>query len=196
MTSSSIETENAHLTLQSEFMANLARTPGGCLQSDSVHGFVHCPPVDDVNVTFTSRFCTVLQRTVPVLISFMLGKSQEHYKMHFAALFRSMRLDTKEQFEAEFPGMTCDFSDAERCGFRLALGNHLNLSDDQDIQMEKHYHFCRVHLIRSLDRIARNGAIIDPDQRDVFYDTVMSVMQVLYHSHMFSLPLYKELSSY
>ncbi|KAF9944477.1 hypothetical protein BGZ72_002358, partial [Mortierella alpina] len=92
----------------------------------------------------------------------MLGKTQVHYQAHFMVLFQALPYKTWQEFTHGFPGMTCDFSDAERLGFELALRAHYNLPDDEEIHLENYYRFCEVHFKRSLTRVRRNGAVVPP----------------------------------
>lgn len=130
----------------------------GCLQTDSVHGFIRSEYIADINITFTSRFCSVLKWTVSLLISFMFGKSQLHYEKHFTALLQSLNLDNWDDLEKLFPGMTCDFSETECLGLELAVKKFYNIAD---IELERFYRFCEVHFVRTLIRVQCNGAIVE-----------------------------------
>lgn len=111
--SSSLCGTDMHISMQSDFMAQHTAGLECCMQSDSIHGFVIDPHMSDVNVTFTSAYCPVIHRTVPLIISVMFGKTHIHYERHFSVLLKSLPYQTWGEFEANFPGMTCDFSDAE-----------------------------------------------------------------------------------
>jgi len=91
------------------------------MQSDSIHGWIIDNKHNDMNLTITSTYCMMIKRTVPVLISVMHGKSAVHYEKHFLALLRSLPYPTWDKFKQDFPGMTCDFSDALRIGFEAAI---------------------------------------------------------------------------
>ncbi len=83
-------------------------------------------------------------------------------KIMSEALLETSSFETFDEFLNYFPGMTCDFCDAEREGFTVAVKNHYGLSD-KDIQkssLEKVYRFCDVHFKRSATRVRRNGAVI------------------------------------
>jgi len=111
--SSSIAGGDGHISIQMAFfLQEYIPTLKEGMQSDSVHGWVVDPHFNDVNITFTSTHCSVIERTVPVLISVMYGKSADHYEAHFLALLQSLPYMTWDDFQDQFPGMTCDFSDA------------------------------------------------------------------------------------
>ncbi|KAG0008008.1 hypothetical protein BGZ82_004949, partial [Podila clonocystis] len=82
----------------------------------------------------------------------MFGKTQNHYQAHFQVLLQSLPYKTWQEFTDQFPGMTCDFSDAERAGFELALRAFYRVAEHEEIQLENHYRFCEVHFKRSLTR--------------------------------------------
>ncbi|KAG0060277.1 hypothetical protein BGZ92_006757, partial [Podila epicladia] len=72
----------------------------------------------------------------------MFGKTQIHYQAHFQVLLKSLPFKTWPEFVQQFPGMTCDFSDAERLGFELALRAFYHVPEHEELQLENHYHFC------------------------------------------------------
>jgi hypothetical protein len=71
MPSSSIGPHDGHVSFQSDFMAERTRTLEGCMQTDSVHAFIRSTYINDINVTFTSRYCPVLGRTVYTFVDFI-----------------------------------------------------------------------------------------------------------------------------
>lgn len=174
--SSSISRHDGHISFQTDFMKEQAATTKTCMQSDSVHGFIFDDHFQDINVTFTSTFCPIIQRTVPVVISIMFGKTQGHYQAHFQVLLQSLPYRTWQEFTDQFPGMTCDFSDAERAGFELALRAFYNVAEHEEIQLENHYRFCEVHFKRSLTRVRRNGAIVPHAKEMEFYNTALQLL--------------------
>ncbi|KAF9574726.1 hypothetical protein EC968_005731 [Mortierella alpina] len=92
--SSSISNHNGHITIQTAFMKQQTATVQTCMQSDSVHGFIIDDHYSDVNLTFTSAFCPVIQRTVSLVVSIMLGKTQVHYQAHFMVLLQALPYKT------------------------------------------------------------------------------------------------------
>ena len=148
------------------------------MQSDSVHGWILDSKHNDVNMTITSTFCPVIERTVPVLISVMYGKSAVHYEQHFLALLRSLSYATWDDFQENFPGMTCDFSDALRIGFEQALQTFYGIKEEADLALERFYRFCQVHYKRSLTRVRRNHGIIPPAEENDFYNLGLRLLEV------------------
>lgn len=140
--SSSIGKHDGHISFQTDFMKEQAAMAKTCMQSDSVHGFIYDDHFQDINVTFTSAFCPVIQRMVPVVISVMFGKTQSHYQAHFQVLLQSLPYKTWQEFTDQFLGMTCDFSDAEHAAFEFALHAFYNITEHEEIQLENHYQFC------------------------------------------------------
>ncbi|KFH72985.1 hypothetical protein MVEG_00210 [Podila verticillata NRRL 6337] len=106
----------------------------------------------------------------------MFGKTQHHYQAHFKVLLQSLPYTTWQEFMNQFPGMTCDFSDAERAGFELALRDFYNVAEHQNLQLESHYRFCEVHFKRSLTRVRRNGAVVPHAKEMEFYNTALQLL--------------------
>ena len=115
--SSSLSPKNAHLTIidhESECIIEMNKHP---YQTDSVHDFIYdssYSPVttksDEVNVTITSTYDEILKKAVPICVSIMFGKTEEHYKSHFLAFLCCFPpKDTLQSFIDKFPGNTCDF---------------------------------------------------------------------------------------
>lgn len=117
--SSSLCGTDMHISMQSDFMAQCTAGLECCMQSDSIHGFIINPHISDVNVTFTSAYCPIICRTVPLVILVMFGKTHIHYEHHFSVLLKLLPYQTWDEFEANFPGMTCDFSDAGELALRM-----------------------------------------------------------------------------
>ncbi|KAF9117817.1 hypothetical protein BGW39_001761, partial [Mortierella sp. 14UC] len=105
-----------------------------------------------------------------MVISIMFGASELHYKQHFLAVFKSLfpQGTPFKTFDDEFPGMACDFSEAERNGFELAVREHCTVSDDETISLEKIYRYCSVHYKRSVTRCLTNGGFVPAANKDQF----------------------------
>lgn len=76
-----------------------------------------------------------------------------------------------------FPGNACDFSDAERAGFEMAVRKHCHLDQDEEVQMERYYRCCKVHYLRTLTRVRRNAALIEPAREHEFYNAAKQLLQ-------------------
>jgi len=203
--SSSLGGKDGHICMQNKGMLKLLSEMASPMQTDSVHGFVYYhsdalpqsflyeskdPALrskadysnEEINITFTSIFDDVLGRTVPVLVSLLFGKTADHYKAHFLQLFESLQVSTFEEFEEKFKGTTADMSAAELGGFMQALREFVEVKFGKEhthkANVQKFYKFCRVHFIRSLTRVARNGAVIQPREEKNFKDDVMSLLDI------------------
>ncbi|KAG0267018.1 hypothetical protein BG011_009766 [Mortierella polycephala] len=106
----------------------------------------------------------------------MFGKTREHYAKHFLLSLRSLPFKMFDEFDRGFRGMICDFSDAERVGFELAIRGYYSIPDCQAIQLERHYRFCEVHFKRSLTRIRGNAAIVHHSKEAEFYETILGML--------------------
>ncbi|ORZ26245.1 hypothetical protein BCR41DRAFT_219049 [Lobosporangium transversale] len=70
--STSLSSKDAHITIQTSFMKEQqCQWIDTGFQSDSIHGFVVDTKFQDINVTFTSGKCKILNRNVPIAISIM-----------------------------------------------------------------------------------------------------------------------------
>ena len=117
--SSSLESDAAHITLQTEDMIQQLSESRNCpFQTDSVHDMVSDMNYDgEINVTFTSMFDIIIQRTIPVCVSIVYGQSTAHYKTHFDQVMASLSDEDYEEFIINFLGNSSDFLDAERICF-------------------------------------------------------------------------------
>ena len=175
--SSGFNAADGHIICISEFMKNvLLKEISTGFQTDTIEGFVldlHSP---NVNVTMTTAFNHVLNRNAPVVISVLMGKSGPHYKMHFLALFKVSGLPTDlSGFKAEFPGNTCDFSDAFKAGFQAAVREHCQ-NTEVDIVWENFYRCCTVHFKRTMNRVAANGLLVPPTKKAEFISDVLTLL--------------------
>lgn len=172
--SSSIRSVDGHISIQIPFVQQHCQDIVSSMQTDSVHGIITDDHFSDINVTITSAYCPVLQRTVPLLMSILFGTKTEHYQRHFEALLQSLPYNNWADFDKNFPGMTCDFAEGQRLGFQAAVVKHFGITADQFIP-ERHFGFCAVHWERSVVRIRRNGAIIPPTKEWEFYQRAMAL---------------------
>jgi len=74
-------------------------------------------------MTMTSTWCPIRDTQVPILISIIMNKTKESYKIHWDFYFSiyGQLCPTIEVFLDRFPGNTSNFSDAIRKGFFIAL---------------------------------------------------------------------------
>ena len=172
--SSSIRSTDGHISVQTNFIQQHCQDLVSSMQTDSVHGIISDDHYADINIAFTSAYCPVLKRTLPLIMSILFGRSSLHYKQHFLALLKSLPFEDWADFDQNFPGMTCDFADAERIGFQQAVIEHFGISEDEFI-LERHYGFCSIHFERSVVRVRRNGAVIPHTKEMDFYDAAMAL---------------------
>ncbi|KZT08296.1 uncharacterized protein LAESUDRAFT_649357 [Laetiporus sulphureus 93-53] len=122
------------------------------LVSDAAHGFW-----EDRNAVLiiTSGYSPLLNRWVPGILSYVNGRSSEHFKHHFYALFKSIAEEAKRRgivlTDELFSGVI-DFSEAERDGFVAAFVCFWqSQSEDKHSEHElleaasKHLHGCAQH---------------------------------------------------
>jgi hypothetical protein len=139
--------EDGHIVLMTPFMQDRLRERNSSFQTDTIEGFLfdeHCPTA---NVTMTSGFCPLLNHNIPLVISLLMGKSATHYAAHFAVILRALEMPTDIAFwesdpDKSFPGTTCDFSDAKRCGFEKALRKHCTISSEEEADLDRFYRCC------------------------------------------------------
>jgi len=178
--SSAIGRNKGHFSIQTSCMRKkiIKTLTESSFQTDSVHSWIRDPYHKDVNVTITSTYCQKLKRTVIVLITVMYGKTEAQYEFHFLAFLRSLHYPTWDDFQRDFPGMTCDFSDAQRKGFENALRKLFAIPAEDDLYLERFFRFCQVHYKRSLTRVRRNHAIIPPAEEHEFYRLGILLLEV------------------
>src|SRR5690349_15987286 len=143
--SSSFAAEDGHIILMTPFQQQRLSDNHSAVQTDTIEGFVVDTDCPVANVTMTTGFCAVLDRNIPFCISLLMGKTAAHYAAHFKTVFRFMEMPTDLLLWTDsFPGNTCDFSDAERAGFELALRNHCNVATESSINIDQFYKCCSV----------------------------------------------------
>lgn len=176
--SSSMAWWDHHFSIQTSFFQNeYIQTLKESMQSNSVHGWIVDSKHNDVNLTITSTFCPVIERTVPVLISVMYGKSAVHYEQHFLTLLWSLSYATWDDFQENFPGMTCDFSNALCIGFEQALQTFYSITE-ADLALECFYWFCQVHYKQSLTQVHWNHGVIPAAEENNFYNLSLHLLEM------------------
>lgn len=175
--SSQMHGPDGHIIFITPFQKELLQNHERALQTDSIEGFVldkYCPTA---NVTMTTMLCEVINRNVPVCISVLLGKSAKHYAAHFRCIFAAMQMSTNlDEWQDTFPGNTCDFSDAERIGFELAVREYCCINPDDDVDIAPYYQCCTVHFKRTLSRVSRNGNVVPAMKKKEFQKLVLDLL--------------------
>ena len=103
----------------------------------------------------------------------------QHYSAHWQQLFQSYGDEVNDSwntFTNVFPGVTMDWSAALGAGFIDALLNHahnnLGAPNVTESDIKSFCRKCDVHFKRSVSRIVKNGAVVDPNQVDDFHKLV------------------------
>jgi hypothetical protein len=109
MRSESTSTYNGHYSIQTDFLREWSSSITTELQSDTTYGIISDNIFKNVNVTFTSAFCPVIERTIPVTMTIMFGQTKEHYMAHFLVVLESLGYESFEEYNRRFPGMIADF---------------------------------------------------------------------------------------
>ena len=175
------------LTFQTDYMRDLLREAVTGFQSDTIEGVIHDLNYSgNIDIHFTAAYDQYLGRWAPGLISIMFGRKNTNYARHFKVLFSSIKdhsdIETWEDFTNQFPGVTCDWSDALGKGYCTALLSHAHTYEDgKNVCAEDILPFfrkCDVHFKRSVLRIQHNGAVIQSraDRRvfDDYLETLLS----------------------
>ena len=141
------ESEGA-IIFQFPHMADIAKENDlYAFQTDSLEGWVQDEEYQAMTVTITAAYSKVLERHAPVLLSVTYRRTAEHYKAHFDVFLKKLGYSIFDEFKNTFPGMICDFSQAEKKGFKLSIlslfGNEI--SDINEIDIERYYKFCIMH---------------------------------------------------
>ena len=162
--------------MQSKFMRDILNGEhlSTSFQSDTIEGVVHDLEHLDgqISIHFTSAFDPVLQRWVPVLMSILFGRSAEDHCDHWTQLLQSFSSTSWDEFQEKFPGITVDWSEAERKGhvkafLELARARfHVEgfTENDACTCLRK----CDVHFKRSRQRVMQNGSIVAPEKKALF----------------------------
>lgn len=133
-------------------------------------------------MTFTSTMDPILNRTVPVVLSILFGKSSKHYEHHFLAVFDSLPVTSFSEFDSNWPGMICDFSDAERIGFEQAFYHFLKvrygITNTESISTGSFYTFCDIHFKRSVARVKQDASIVPTAVAPMFYQDALNLRSV------------------
>ena len=189
-----VKHDEAIITLQTDYMREVLREASCGLQTDTVEGVVHDPEYNgSIDIHITSSFDFILERWVPVLISFIFGRTKKHYALHWKSLFESYGEETNsswDSFSAAFPGVTIDWSDALRFSFQEVLLEHATKTlKHPNVEKDDLYSYlrsCNVHFQRSVMRIERNGAVVPPAMTSRFKGIVDMMTSQTTTFHEFS----------
>ncbi|KAF9536507.1 hypothetical protein EC957_010606, partial [Mortierella hygrophila] len=174
------DTENGHVIIRTDAMRSRLIARDSCLMTDSIHGVITELPYRDINITMTSGYSRSLKRTLPMVVSFLLGMSMYHYKAHLLVVFQTLwdSKPTLEVFSNEFPGMTCDLFTAEHQGFVLAVKEFCNVLEPSPVKLEGIYGFCSVHSKRNARKFAKSSEC-PPEHKDYFLSATNRLLEKL-----------------
>lgn len=175
ITDSSLSSQDGCIIMQTATMRKILKESEMTSETDTIEGFVYDSILPDANLTVTSSFCTVQDKWVPTQMSLLFGKSTAHYHRYFNALLKKgFEYEDFKQFDDNSMGMVCDFSDAERSGFKQAIETTFNVSDEE-YKFEKFYTMCVVHFRRSESRVRRNNGVVSVQRKDDFRQQVKAL---------------------
>ena len=179
ITKSSFKGEDGCIIFQTRGMKEVMMGKKHALQTDTIEGYIFEPTLPSANVTMTTTFCDLLNISAPIQIAVLFGKSAPHYVQYFEALIEAHELPTLDDFDKEWPGNVCDFSDAERVAFKSALQRVYGIPEEKEIDVESYYGCCEVHFDRSLARISNNHSIVPHQRKADFVKMVKELLENL-----------------
>ncbi|EGG02158.1 uncharacterized protein MELLADRAFT_91610 [Melampsora larici-populina 98AG31] len=164
--SSSIAGEDAHISFQTGWMAEVLVEPDersttytGGLLSDVTYRFFKMG-----YLLTTSKYCETIKRWVPVLFSWLGGLQAEHYKIHFKNLLQQIQ---KTKMTDKEKGMmveqVVDLSLAQKVGFQDAYMEVFKCND-KNVALAK-LHGCEWHYLQAVARLKKNSKIVKPQQK-------------------------------
>lgn len=143
-------------------------------QSDTIEGVVYDLDHLDgqISIHFTSAFDSVQQKWVPILISILFGRSTNDYHEHWKHLLGSFDASNWKEFQETFPGISVDWSEAERKGHVMAFMEHAKEKYHvQNFTEEHSYSYlrkCDVHFKRARQRVRQNASIVPSNKKSSF----------------------------
>jgi hypothetical protein len=167
---SSLDGSNGGIIMQTPHMRTVLKNSQTASQTDSVKGFLYDPNLSSVNLAIISTVCHVREKWVATMYAILFGKTAGYFRN----LLEGYGFKSFDEFSENYMGMVCDFSDAERKGFKAALEKHFGISLDS-YNVETFYAFCLVHFDRSACRIYTNHAIVPLARRDEFKEYINKI---------------------
>ncbi|EGG09474.1 uncharacterized protein MELLADRAFT_95956 [Melampsora larici-populina 98AG31] len=106
----------------------------------------------------TSMYLEKLERWVPILLSWINGLSQHHYKAHFKTLFVQIeQTSMSDEQKSRLTEQIVDFSLAQKSGFIEAYMDVFNVS--REVALSK-LHGCEQHFGQAITRLRKNRSIV------------------------------------
>lgn len=141
-------------------------------QTDTIEKIIKDDDYPSMGVTGTTAYSTELKKYVPVLLSVTFARKHTNYERHWRLLLEGIGYKDLKEFMAKFPGNICDFSDAEKGGFELALQNLFSVKQDDLINFEVD----EERLSMDVDSVCSIGQGIQNGGSDCY---IISALQVL-----------------
>jgi hypothetical protein len=166
------------ISMQTPYMKEVLLEAASGLQSDTVEGLIHEVEFSGkCDIHFVSCYDHILCRYVPVLMSIIFGRSKTHYAASWQSLFKSYDSFTSwEEFKANFPGTTLDWSDAEGLSFVQTLLKHATEElREPELTASSVISFlrkCDVHFKRSVRKLAKNEKIVPATKEKRFRELI------------------------
>ena len=165
------------IIMQTQTQKELCQSFVGCLQTDALESFVKSP--DNGVLCITSGYSEIVGRTIPLLYSLLLGKTEQHYCQHFRHLFKSLSMKLQPENDKSGPSllwscMVMDFSVAQLNAFysefKLAIiASNPEIPDVASSDLANSYiRGCQIHYFRSLVRVSKIGAVVPKDKSAEF----------------------------
>lgn len=185
ITESSLRMSDGCVIMQTDIMRQIMNDSKEPNQTDTVEGFAMSHDLPAMNLTITSTYCHVQEKWVPTQFGILFGKTAEHYTLYFLTLFKHMSFDSLDDFIQSYSGMVCDFSEAERVGFRRALEDGFKNGVQQrfprdDVEhadkckyfIDRLYACCTIHFERSATRVRMNHGVVPVQRKEEFKEVV------------------------
>ncbi|KAJ6457808.1 hypothetical protein C8R47DRAFT_1203316 [Mycena vitilis] len=151
--------------------------------SDGAHGYFI---EHNALLLMSSSYCLDLDCWVPGIMSYTNGATQQHFCLHFLAMFETMASYAESQgikiSDSSFKNVV-DFSDPERLGFVDAFVLFWQRRKD-DFRTEKELRKaasallkgCQQHYRAQVNRVKKISAVVAPGLQDVFSNEAMALI--------------------
>jgi hypothetical protein len=121
----------------------------------------------------STAYSVKLERHIPLLGAIMYGATEDYFKKYFGYFFSMFNFEKNEEGRPMFCGMTCDFSQAQKNGFRNAFVEHFPGQNPEDF-----YQGCRVHFLRSMQRVESSHTLVPLNQKEVFEQKTLRLLNL------------------
>ncbi|EGG04909.1 uncharacterized protein MELLADRAFT_88323 [Melampsora larici-populina 98AG31] len=174
---------DTHMTFQTKWMASMLLTRD---ENDRIYGG---GLILDVTYKFfangylltTSMFNDVLNRWIPIQLTWLNGMTEDHYASHFTTLMRQMQ---EAQISSRISSAECDvlvrqvvdFSMAQKSGFIMAYMDVFKEANRQ-VALSK-LKGCHEHFRAQVTRIKRNRVIIPADDEATFQKAAFGLLKL------------------